>query len=238
MQIKISEKILSIPPYISTNWSSIVALHMQGDLLAIKLNDGTVVTIPNLPKDALEQIFNHHAAYLEKGNSNFPESNFQPLAGQIKDNPLNEIFDQTTPSFRLGFGSVDGLGNVMQHNPQQSDAPDLPPEIVQKIGAISKILVSEELVLPKAEPSCNCFYCQIARAINPSQNLPIAETHEEVTEADLHFQQWDISQTGDKLFSVTNHSDENEKYNVFLGEPLGCTCGKQGCEHIIAVLKS
>ena len=42
----------------------------------------------------------------------------------------------------------------------------------------------------------------------------------------------------DKLFTVINKLDQQEKYNVFLGEPVGCTCGKQGCEHMLAVLKS
>jgi hypothetical protein len=141
------------------------------------------------------------------------------------------------PSIRFAFGtSLDGLGGMMQHNPNQANAPDLPPEILQKIGAISKILSpSDEVDLPKAETGCNCFYCQIARALNPATSV-LEEP--EVTAEELNFQQWTITQTGDKLYMVVNRLDDHEKYNVYLGQPIGCTCGKEGCEHILAVLKS
>ena len=48
----------------------------------------------------------------------------------------------------------------------------------------------------------------------------------------------EITQTGDKLFTVVNKLDPQENYHVYLGHPVGCTCGKQGCEHILVVLKS
>ena len=44
-------------------------------------------------------------------------------------------------------------------------------------------------------------------------------------------------QTDEKMFTVTNRLDKNEKFNVYLGKPIGCTCGKEGCEHILAVLR-
>ncbi|MGH2612567.1 MAG: hypothetical protein ACRDFB_05905, partial [Rhabdochlamydiaceae bacterium] len=61
---------------------------------------------------------------------------------------------------------------------------------------------------------------------------------EEVSDEDLKFRTWDIKQENDKLYSVTNPLDKKEHYNVFLGKPLGCTCGNKNCEHIQAVLKS
>ena len=59
---------------------------------------------------------------------------------------------------------------MMQHNPSQADAPDIPPDILQKIGAITKIIAptEEQVFLPKAEPNCNCFHCQIARSVESS----------------------------------------------------------------------
>jgi hypothetical protein len=231
MSIKITDKILSIPPYISTNWSRIAALHMKGGVLAITLVDGDTLHIPNLKPETVNLIFQHHAVYLEKEQSSSAGGDSSKIKGMM---------DEGEPTIRLAFGtSLDGLGGMMQHNPNQSDAPDLPPEILQKISAIAKIIApTEELLLPKAEAACNCFHCQIARAINPdTDSAPHAIEHE-VTDEDLSFQQWSIEQTGDKLFSVVNRLDEHEKYNVYLGEPVGCTCGKQGCEHILAVLKS
>ena len=59
-----------------------------------------------------------------------------------------------------------------------------------------------------------------------------------VSDEDLKFKTWDIVQTGEKLYDVTNPLDTKEQYHVYLGEPVGCTCGEQYCEHIRAVLSS
>lgn len=231
MAIKITDKMLSIPPYVSTSWTRIAALHMKGSVLAITLVDGDTLHIPNLNQETIDLIFQYHALYLEKE---------QAIIESPESSKLKNIMEQGESSIRLAFGSsFDGLGSVMQHNPGQSDSPDLPPEILQKIGAITKIIApAEELMLPNAEPNCNCFYCQIARVLNPISSSSHLEHEGEVADEDLQFQQWSITQIGDKLFSVLNRLDENEKYNVYLGQPVGCTCGKQGCEHILAVLKS
>lgn len=232
MTIKITDKILSIPPYISTSWSRIAALHMKGGVLAIKLVDGDTLHIPNLNSETIHLIFQHHAIYLEKE---------QLAAATGSDlSKLKDMMEQEEPSIRLAFGSsMEGLGNMMQHNPSQANAPDLPPEILQKISTIAKIIApSEELLLPKSEAGCNCFFCQIARALNPEPASSHTADESVIADEELQFQQWDIKQTGEKLYSVVNRLDEHEKYNVYLGQPVGCTCGKQGCEHILAVLKS
>lgn len=234
MMIKVTDKILSIPPHISTSWSRIAALHVKGGVLAITLIGGEIVQIPNLDSETIQLIFQHHAVYLEKEQSS-----------GLAHNDLSKLknwIGQDEPSIRLAFGSsVEGIEGMMQHNPSQSNSPDLPPEILQKIGAISKIIApSDEMEFPKAESGCNCFFCQIARALNPeSQASSVAMIEEpSISDEDLHFQEWDIKQIDGKLYSVTHRLDGHEKYNVYLGEPVGCTCGKQGCEHILAVLKS
>ena len=99
-------------------------------------------------------------------------------------------------------------------------------------------------MLPRPEDDCNCFHCQVARAIRealgivPEIHLEAAAQEEIVTDEDLTFEEWNIVQTGDKLFTVINKLSPEEKYNVYLGHPIGCTCGNQGCEHIHVVLKS
>lgn len=236
MQIKVTEKILSITPYISTTWSQIAALHMKGSNLAVTLADGDTILIPNLSTESIGLIFQHHSLHLEKEQTPAQKELFP--GNQM----LKELMDpQGEPGFRMTFGPLDGLNTAMQHNPAQANAPDLPPEIIQKISAIAHIIApSDESVLPQPELFCNCFHCQIARAINAFSppTLIHKEEQEAVTEDDLHFQEWSITQTGAQLFSVTHRLDDLEKYNVFLGDPVGCTCGKQGCEHILAVLKS
>jgi molybdopterin-guanine dinucleotide biosynthesis protein A len=232
MQIKITDKILSIAPYLSTCWSRIATLHMKGSVLVVSLNDGDVINIPNLPNESIEQIFTQHAAY-------FDNEKLKPIRNMINENSLQDLMnDEADSSFRLAFGSIDGLSTALQHNSSQSDAPNLPHEMLEKISAIAKIMgTSEEISLPQAEPHCNCFHCQIARTLNPESHSPIEQV-EDISDDELQFQDWKISQIGDQLFSVTNRLNEHEKYNVYLGTPIGCTCGQQGCEHILAVLKS
>lgn len=236
--MKINDKILSIPPYISTSWNFIKSLQMKGPFFVITLMGGESINIPNLKSEIIEQIFKAHAEYLEKKidlpketNPGFPQALFNPDSNELP--------------FKLGIGSIEGLGNPLMHNPTQKDSPDIPKQILQKITAIVKILSTEEiLAMPKAEPHCNCLHCQIVRSIHTAVEPEQAhhenyENHEdEVKEEELIFQQWDVTQTGDKLFNVVNRLDTQEKYSVYLGHPVGCTCGKSSCEHIVAVLKS
>lgn len=230
MQVKINEKIISIPPYISTTWAHVSSLRMQGNSLVITLLEGGTITIPDLTPNNLELIFNCHAAYLET-----------PVPQQMvsfKNHPIRDLLGQSESPVHFSFGSIDGVNPIMKHDPAQADAPDLPPELLQKISAISKVLIQDEISVPRAEPSCNCYHCQIARAFHPPETVSAEAVVEEVSENELEFQQWNISQIGEKLFSVTSRLDEKEKFSVYLGQPIGCTCGKQGCEHIVAVLKS
>lgn len=237
MQVKISDKILSIIPYISTSWSHISALHVKEEILSITLKDSQIINVPDLDPPIIEQIFNYHAAYLDK-NSLISDIS-------VDKDDITNLLDQTEPSFRLVFGSLDGLGSILQHNAEQIDGPDLPPQIMQKIHMIAKMINLDAATTPKAEPFCNCFHCQIARALEDSVSNSLnhsadklIEEKETVVEQDLQFQQWDIEETGDQMFIVSNRLDHNENYKVYLGEPLGCTCGKEKCEHILAVLRS
>lgn len=242
--MKINDRILSIPPYISTSWSYVKSLQMKGPFLVITLMGGESINIPNLKGDILDQIFTAHADYLEKTPENPKEQ-----SGQF-NNPVMINPENSEMPFKLGIASIDGMSNPLMHNPAQKDAPDIPKQVLQKIAAIAKIISPEDiLAMPKAEPHCNCLHCQIVRTINhvvePEESIQVVidETHqpqaeEEVKDEELSFQQWDVTQTGDKLFNVINRLDTQEKYSVFLGHPVGCTCGKTSCEHIVAVLKS
>lgn len=230
----LNDKYFSFPPYISTSWEHVVSINYKEDELFVSLVNGNVVVIEGLEDAEIDSIFKAHATYLEKEAlrkqpGKIEQPKFQPnVAG-------GEIF-------KLGFGATDGYGMMLQHNPAQANAPELPKEILHKISSIAKILAPEDVsLLPSAEPNCNCFHCQIAKAIEASfapQIKEELEIEEKVSEEDLKFQQWEIVQTGDKLFSVKNKLDPKEVYSVYLGQPIGCTCGKEGCEHILVVLKS
>lgn len=244
--MRIDDKMLHIPPHVSTHWSRISALYVKNTVLVITLVDGDTLQIPDLSKEVLEKIFTSHAAFLE-------EDAYLPSHSQesVKLIPPHFSIGSSNPggdesSMRIAFGAFDEMGGTIQHNPDQANAPDLPPEVLNKVSAIAQIVSLEEIhVLPKPEPHCNCVHCQFARAIRKgmpwAENEKIEEVEEieEVSDQDLHFQQWDIVQTGENLFRVKNRLDTLEQYyTVFLGHPVGCTCGENGCEHIVAVLKS
>jgi len=64
--MKFNEKYLSIPPYISTGWANVKALQMSGNRLIIMLNDGSIVHVPDLDLEEIDNIFEAHALYLDK----------------------------------------------------------------------------------------------------------------------------------------------------------------------------
>ena len=224
--MKISDKILSLPPYISTAWKNIFSIHVEtrpyGHVLLIELITGSKVEVPNLDSKIMEKIFSMHAVVLEK-------------EGQLPQNPV------ATQTFAIPLPfPIEGLTSVLQHNPEQADTPPLPPEILEKIQSLKGVLPEDLSSMQKAEPHCNCPYCQITRAMTGltiGAEAP-AQIEEEVSAEDLTFRSWDIKQESDRLYSVTNPLDGKEHYNVFLGEPVGCTCGTKNCEHIQAVLRS
>ena len=226
--MKINNQVLSIPPYISTSWKNISSILVNQDgNLVILLHSGAKIIIPNLDKSLINVIFDAHAKHLEE-----EEKKKEPLA------PNN--LSMGLP-LKIGADGIESIGAAMQHNPSQADAPDLPEDVLNKIASISKIMgVEDPQMMPKPEPHCNCVHCQIARAIRgeKKEDEDNDDLEEEVTDEDLKFKTWDIEQTGEMLYILTNPLDKNEKYTVYLGEPLGCTCGEKNCEHIRAVLNS
>ena len=216
---KFNTSVLSLPPYLSTSWKNVVSLQVAskpyGAVLIVELTTGRV-EVPHLDRETIEQAFKAHAEFLNEESQTKQMTTFSvPLPG----------FEQ--------------MSSVIQHNPDQADSPDLPPDLLEKIAStVGTMGVTDPASLPKAEPHCNCNYCQITRAIHTMVEPKEPEMEEEISEADLHFRTWDIEQKADKLYIVTNPLDSKESYNVFLGEPVGCTCGSKNCEHIQAVLRS
>lgn len=222
--MKISTTILSIPPYISTTWKNISSLHVKESrgayTLIVILQNRVQVEVPGLDKATIGAVFDAHSSYAEESA---PKKSIHPLEGPF--------------SFSLPLkadGPIDTLGTAMQHNPDQANLPPIPPDVLKKITAIARAFgLDDASALPKAEPHCQCVYCQVVRELHGD-----AQEVEEVTEEDLKFRNWEIEQAGDQLYNVTNPLDSNEHYSVFLGSPLGCTCGSKNCEHIRAVLNS
>lgn len=237
--MNINEKFFSFPPYLSTSWNQVSALSLNKlGQITFHMSSGDLIVLPLLSEEETDQIFKAHAQYLENQvliEPVFKHPRFLP-------NP-KERFEGN--EIRFAFGTLEGLSSAMQHNPAQKNAPNLPKEMLVKISEVSKILApTDPDQLPRAEPHCNCYHCQIARALSGAYAQDsdsfsgVEEKEEEVELEELEFQQWEITQTGEKLFNVSNKLDQLESYSVHLGHPVGCTCGKQDCEHILAVLKS
>ncbi|MBS0604577.1 MAG: hypothetical protein JSS60_06015 [Verrucomicrobia bacterium] len=242
--MNITPKILSIPPYISTSWKNIASLHVENSepslVLIVTLHNGVRIEVPNLEASMIETVFEAHARYLELEEKaiqtrtpprtplNFPAGNEQLLSMELP--------------FKSGIADMEGFGTLLQHNPEQADSPDLPNEVLEKITQISKSMGIDDLnAVPKPEPHCNCMRCQIAKAMQAGvadQEPSVEEQEEIVSDEELKFRTWDIAQKSDQLYLVTNPIDEKEHYNVFLGNPIGCTCGQTHCEHIKAVLNT
>ncbi len=220
--MKITSKILSIPPYLSTTWKNISSLHVRGQgqlfTLVVLLQNRVQVEVPNLDKGTIDEIFEAHTRSAETEGA--PHS------------PIDSPFSFSLP---LGDNGLLEPGQLsFQHNPDQANLPSLQPEILKKIASIARAFgMDDPTLFSKSEEGCNCMYCQLARTFNND-----SEKSEEITAEDLKFRDWEVIETGEKLYQVTNPLDANEHYTVFLGTPIGCTCGSKNCEHIRAVLNS
>lgn len=233
MKKHVDDKVISLPPYVSTAWENVKALYLKDEHLIVDLIDGNAIAVPNLTDEEIEEIFDYHAVYIDKAHD----------LEQILEEEAQSQNDGGSP-FRFAINSMDGFTNAMSHNPAQANMPPLPPEVLDKISNIAKIISPEEInALEDPVEGCHCFYCQISKAIQSTNDDPQAKhiednVSEDVSDEDLQFSQWAISQLEDKLYLVTNKLDTSEQYKVFLGNPIGCTCGNANCEHIVAVLKS
>lgn len=250
--MKINSKILSIPPYISALWMHVASIYTKNDCLFVHLTDNSTVEIPHLDEMTIDNIFKAHALSMEKpAHPHLPELK-QMLAPGIS-NPLSAQLPPGMSIVEMPFqlnltGSPEDIGasSIFQHNPLQQATPDIPNEIIEKIISVAKVVAPDDLIasFPKPEPHCNCVHCQIGRTIHPDSAHEVVQVLDEVvvqeepiSDADLQFQKWKISRTGEQLYAVTN-PDTNELYSVHLGSPVGCTCGEANCEHIVAVLRS
>ena len=203
--MQITPQILSIPPYLSTTWDNISVLKPE----------------------SLGEIFSL-TVILKNGD--------RVTVPSLTKSEISSIFEAhaksvaTLPQKQGGF--IASINEPLHHNPEQSDLPEIPPEVLGKISLLTKAfnLEGTSSFEELAQTNCNCIYCQMKRALTP--------TEEKIDDLDLVFRDWEIKELSNNLYTVTNPLNLNEHYNVFLGEPIGCTCGHKNCEHIKAVLQS
>ena len=137
------------------------------------------------------------------------------------------------------------MNAMLSHNESEKNSPDLPLHILHKVEKISTEMgLSDSATLPFPEPHCNCPYCQIAKSIQKNsekKTCPLLQEESEeesITANDLAFTSWIIRPLKHNLYEVVHPDNLEEKFQVFLSSPLGCSCGSSQCEHIRAVLSS
>ncbi|MEZ5315690.1 MAG: hypothetical protein R3E91_05750 [Chlamydiales bacterium] len=249
MKVKINEKLICIPPHISTTWEHVKLLQAEENSttkkykLILRLAENKIVEIPEIEAALIDIAFSSHMKYLEgKSRSDKPEGGNKTFGSLIQQ--LMGLSPEQLSNIPIRFGisggipGIENLESAFQHNQEQADTPDMPLEVLEKAVGMAKLFMGGDLeAFPKPEPHCNCTHCQLARAIH---HIPKNDMQEDslVTEEDLKFRTWNIKESSesDKIYIVTNPLDSKEHYTVYLGTPLGCTCGQANCEHIKAVL--
>jgi hypothetical protein len=245
MKVKIDEKIICISPYISTTWDQISFLQSEESddgffTLAIHLLEGKTVRIPKIDSSLVEIAFTAHVKYLETKTS---QNVSLKEEGKTMGNFLMQLTGLSTEQIsamplRFGISGIEGVPGMeaLQHNATYANTPDMPAEALEKISGMIKMLANGETsVFPKPESHCNCPYCQVARSVHNIEK-GIEDVDQPILDSELRFRDWDIIKKGDQLYTVINPLDQKEHYCVYLGSPIGCTCGQTNCEHIKAVL--
>src|ERR1041385_5716295 len=109
--MKIDNKMLSIPPYISTSWNYVDGLYMKGATLVITLFGGESVNVPGLKPEIIEAIFAAHAESLEQEINQMSDAKAEHLMG-LPFSP--SLFSQAFPllgtgdtAFQFGISSMD-----------------------------------------------------------------------------------------------------------------------------------
>jgi hypothetical protein len=239
MKAKIDQQKICIPPYISTTWDQVAFLRTReaesGEtILQLHLKDGSMISIPNLDSSLVDIAFSAHLKHLEE-NQKEPKQEGRGGLFQILGVKPDQLLQMPMQMGIAGIPGIDSIESLMQHNLAKADTEDLPPEMLDKVSHMAKMFMGGDLsMFPKPEPHCNCTHCQVARAIHGVEK----EDEEEVSEEELSFRDWEIEKRGENLYEVINPLDSTEHYTVYLGSPVGCTCGEDNCEHIKAVLMS
>lgn len=231
-KVLITDRFISIPPKVSVSWKDITSLYMRDEDLHLLLKGGELVVISDLNDEMIDKIFHHHALHLDRRAEERHKDVMGPMGRLI------QLPDVTESVVRIGFAPLDAMGMMVQHNPDHKDAPPLPNDLLEKISGVIRLLSPDDPEgLPKPEGDCCCFHCQIARSIQPAATKE-EEMEETIQPGELSFSDWEVQESGDKLYSVINKLNKDERYSVYLGTPVGCTCGRENCEHIVSVLKS
>lgn len=240
--MKITDKYLSILPHLCVAWDQVSSIHGEnlanGQVsLSLHLLSGKESRLPPVESSIAERIFLAFQSFQEKRDQirlrirQLPIAPESPLGLAM---PISLIQNLANP-----LSSMEQIASNLKHNPQMSELPPLPHELLEKIAQTTRTLyqnseISDAIDLPQPEPGCHCLHCQVARAVQGGME----HADMQVSEEDLKFTQWHIQANGPDNYFVTSAADPSERYRVQLKPSVYCSCEQPACPHIEAVLRS
>lgn len=233
--MKITESYIHIPPYISTAWNEVRAVWKENDAVFLLLFGKQAIKISGLSEEQEEMIFSFHGKHLVASQ----ESRIPQLSKELSL-PAHFLGGMAPLGMQLGIAGQGGVHNILQHNLTMANFPDLPLELLQRIAKVASALSQgmEGMEVSEDEPHCNCPHCQLARVMRESAQSCEEPPSESKEEEEVFVSDWRIQNKEKDVYEVAHRLHLEEAYLVHLGDPLGCTCGKSGCEHLLAVLRS
>lgn len=266
--MKITSKILSIPPYLSTSWYEVDSLFQSEDgALVVALTNGMQVRLEHLSTEVVHTIFMAHARFLEEEAEREEEEDDE--VSELLSSPHAEVEFSVHSPFAMGEVdemSGDAMKIFMEHDPSRSLGPLLPEPLLKRVTSLAKMFLPPDMIpLDSSHENCRCPFCQIVRALSGTPQPLLEEGEEKKKSTDLreearekkglkeglehkkhspdkapkHPQSpWVIQQLDDQTYTVTDRAHPDQVYNVSLATPVTCSCGQPNCVHIVAVLKS
>jgi len=227
----VTKRMLHLPPYISTSWENVIALHMEQDedsddpLLVVTLSGGVQICIPDLREEMVQDLFALHAQILTMSGAEASEEALK--------------FTGDFHFARNPWEPREVLQMLMRHQPSLRDEPPMPQAIINKLQSIGQLLDRD--ILKRLKPpleGCNCPFCQVHRAVLTdlyddevtAEELPTAPPEE------VHSGEWVIQSEDQSTFTVFAEHAPQTRFRVCLSDTISCTCGLPNCDHVKAVL--
>lgn len=228
MKMQINKKMLSIPPYISTQWGCIVSIAQNKEseeALDFSLTNEIVISVPNLSKEDQKKIFRTHQEYLTSCQEVSEAQIFTLLSG-----------DSVSPT-QVSIPASASFFPLLQHSVEVSGLPEIPKETILKMTQVFDDLTTHQNPFYKApEPHCQCMYCQIARVVHDEVGSLEGEDNSTKDAVDTTISKgWHVKEYSPDQFEVSSPNASNGPFVVTLSPP-SCSCGSASCEHIAAVL--
>ena len=171
--MKITSKILSIPPYLSTSWYDVDSLFQSDDgVLVVAMANGTQVRLENLSSEVVHTIFDAHERFLEEEaereeDEDEDEDEEGLILGKGTRGEIEFSVHAPLMSDQFDERGGDAMKIFMEHDPSRSLGPLLPEALLKRITSLAKMFLPQDMIpLDASHENCRCPFCQIVRALS------------------------------------------------------------------------